>query len=199
MTKSADKMKKIKVISGTKVAKDVESIYIDSFPEEELIPFEDLLEMSNNDSVSFTAYYCDNSIIAFSYSVDRPEFVFILYFAVNPKYRGKGYGTKILTEYLLNSSHGKPVYLNAESPDSSVADNEKRIRRINFYERAGIHQSGYEISDGYVTFCVMSTSVISDITPYIDFVNEILSKYPPESVPVSEVDQYQYSESKKSE
>lgn len=63
---------------------------------------------------------------------DLNEFIFIEYFGLNPKYQGKGKGTKILNNFI--KSVGKLVVLEVEK-----VDNEIKQRRVDFYQRLGFY------------------------------------------------------------
>ncbi len=58
------------------------------------------------------------------------DFIFVEHFAVDKNLRGKGMGTKMMKDLLLE---GKLVILEVEEPDTEI-----NRRRIGFYERAGL-------------------------------------------------------------
>lgn len=134
----------VPVTRGGAFEKDVMGLYRASFPAVERVPYEAL-------TVGAELGICDNLAL-----VDRGEFVgmaylirdeetpCLLYFAVCPEKRGRGYGGSALS--LLELMYDGRVFLYVEDPDQDEARRELRLRRLEFYRRNGLNLTGRKIS-----------------------------------------------------
>ena len=69
-----------------------------AFPEDEQIPWDDLMRLIGEMPLDFTAYYDGEEFIGFTIVYPRKSFSWFWYFAVSKELRGKGYGQQILTQ-----------------------------------------------------------------------------------------------------
>ena len=83
----------------TKVQK-VKQLYETAFPEDEQIPWDDLMRLVEEMPLDFTAYYDGEEFIGFTIVYPRKQFNWFWYFAVQEELRGKGYGQQILTQLI---------------------------------------------------------------------------------------------------
>ena len=112
----------------------IKLLYQTAFPENEQIPWEDLVRLIDQMQLDFTAYYEDDTFIGFTILFPHKKFNWFWYFAVIPELRGQGKGQKILT-YLIEKYKEKNVVLDMESPKQECNNKEQRIRRHDFYLR----------------------------------------------------------------
>jgi len=105
-------------------------LYEDAFPEHERRTLEAQSKLFGKLSYQFDVYIKEDVFIGFVLWWDFKNFQYIDHFAVSQKLRSKGYGAKILEEYINEAL--KPIVLEVELPDSSI-----NRRRIQFYERLG--------------------------------------------------------------
>ena len=109
-----------------------EKILVESFPKNE---YRDLLQQKENVN-SNTLFSCniiianENPIGIINYWTFN-DFYYIEHFAIDSAKRNQGYGKKVLEK--LKEEIGKPFVLEVETPDNEIA-----IRRVHFYERAGL-------------------------------------------------------------
>ena len=82
----------------------IRQLYETAFPEDEQIPWDDLMRLVGEMPLDFTAYYDGEAFIGFTIVYPRKSFNWFWYFAVCKELRGKGYGQQILT--LLNGIRG---------------------------------------------------------------------------------------------
>ena len=80
--------------------KKIKQLYETAFPEDEQIPWEDLMRLVGEMPLDFTAYYDGEAFIGFTIVYPRKSFNWFWYFAVNEELRGKGYGQQILTQLI---------------------------------------------------------------------------------------------------
>jgi GNAT superfamily N-acetyltransferase len=118
----------------------IKFLYQTAFPENEQIPWEDLVRLIDQMQLDFTAYYEDDTFIGFTILFPHKKFNWFWYFAVIPELRGQGKGQKILT-YLIEKYKEKNVVLDMESPKQECNNKEQRIRRHDFYIRNGFRDT----------------------------------------------------------
>lgn len=129
-------------------------LYETAFPEDELIPWDDLMGLVTTMSLDFTAYYHEDGLVGFTIVYPRPAFNWFWYFAVRPELRGRGLGQQILT-MLMDKYKGCTNILDMESPEQVCTNQEQRKRRHNFYLRNGFRDTGVGKSYGSVDMTIM--------------------------------------------
>lgn len=80
----------------------------------------------------------------------------IFYLAVSPRARGKGYGSMIL-DYVKKKGKEKNVNLDVEALDTSAENIAERFRRVEFYRRNGITDTGYRLFGNGIKYMVLSS------------------------------------------
>ena len=115
-------------------------LYQTAFPENEQIPWEELLPLIDKMHLDFTAYYEGEEFIGFTKVYPRASFNWYWYFAVKPELRGQGKGQKILTA-LIEKYKGQSSVLDMESPRQKCDNSEQRKRRHEFYLRNGFRDT----------------------------------------------------------
>ena len=91
---------KEKHITAANADEKVKQLYETAFPEDEQIPWKDLMRLIGEMPLDFTAYYDGETFIGFTIVYPRKQFNWFWYFAVCKEQRGKGYGQKILTQMI---------------------------------------------------------------------------------------------------
>ncbi len=89
-----------KKISNAKSDDQIRRLYETAFPEDEQIPWDDLMRLVGEMPLDFTAYYDGEDFIGFTIVYPRKQFNWYWYFAVREELRGKGYGQQILTQLI---------------------------------------------------------------------------------------------------
>ena len=115
-------------------------LYQTAFPENEQIPWKELIRLIDEMHLDFTAYYEDDNLIGFTIVFPHKQLNWFWYFAVKPELRGQGRGQKILTA-LIEKYKGKTCVLDMESPKQKCDNSEQRIRRHDFYIRSGFRDT----------------------------------------------------------
>ena len=106
----------------------------------------------------FTAFYDGDKFAGLLYTIENDRYCFILYLAVNPEMRSGGIGGKILN-YAYEQAKNKIIVLNVESLNSDADNHEQRERRIAFYARHGICETGYGFSMDGVSYSVLASNL----------------------------------------
>ncbi len=118
----------------------LKTLYQTAFPEDEQIPWDDLMRLIDEMSLDFTAYYVDDDFIGFTIFYPRKSFSWFWYFAVQEDMRGKGYGQQILSQ-LKKRYKGQTFVMDIESPHQICNNSQQRHRRHAFYLRNGFRDT----------------------------------------------------------
>ena len=136
----------LKAVRVTKDNRDLEAIkalYESAFPENERKDFRFFLTNSEEvgAALEMLAVYDEALLVGFVIMLNSGDISHILYFAVNEKLRGKGYGSQIL-QTIHNSKPGQRFIADVEKPEHTCGNHEQREKRIRFYDR-----NGYKMTD----------------------------------------------------
>ena len=129
-----------------------------AFPRKEQAPVFLLLMGALRKNTHFTAFYDGDKFAGLLYTIENDRYCFILYLAVNPEMRSGGIGGKILN-YAYEQAKNKIIVLNVESLNSDADNHEQRERRIAFYARHGICETGYGFSMDGVSYSVLASNL----------------------------------------
>lgn len=135
---------------------DILEIYKNSFPEIERFPMWLLRIMSHLKGINFIAFHDEDILCGFSYFFVNEETVFILFLAVNDKIRSKGYGSQIIS-WIKDTYPNRNIFLDVEKPDENSENNHQRLKRIQFYQRNGIFETGHFFTYDNVTYEILCT------------------------------------------
>jgi RimJ/RimL family protein N-acetyltransferase len=141
----------------------IKKIYNDSFPIEEMVPFNKLVAISNDTDHLFYGLFDDSTLVGMSYLIIKEDMLYVLYLAISNSYQNKGYGKIAINEILKKYSNYR-ISLNIEEVNPESFNYNQRVKRKNFYKYFGFVSQDYLISnDEGVTF---ETMVINgDVTP----------------------------------
>ena len=118
------------------IRKDIESLYVSAFPEEERPPVEMFFATVTLDNDQLFGFYENNEFIGFANLITYKDICYLFFFAIVSEKRNQGYGTKIL-QTLKEMYKDKVVTLCYEEIDDKYQDVELRKRRKDFYYRNG--------------------------------------------------------------
>ena len=174
-TRSLSRQKKTEV-------QKIKQLYETAFPEDEQIPWEDLMRLVGEMPLDFTAYYDGEAFIGFTIVYPRKSFNWFWYFAVREELRGKGYGQRILSQ-LLDNYEDQPFVLDMEST-TQVCDNlEERRKRQAFYLRNGFRDTNVYRTYNDITMTIMmrgeGTFTMQD---WDDIIHELQKFWWPEDI-----------------
>lgn len=132
----------------------IKQLYESAFPEEEQIPWDDLMRLIGEMHLDFTAYYDGEDFIGFTIIYPRPSFNWYWYFAVRDDLRSKGYGQEILS-MTIERYKGLTSVFDMESPRQECDNIEQRKRRHAFYLR-----NGFRDTHVYKTFDTVEMTIM---------------------------------------
>ena len=134
-----------------------------AFPKKEQTPMFLLLLGALRKNTHFTAFYYEDKFAGLLYTIENDRYYFILYLAVNQDIRSKGIGGEIL-DYAYAQAGDRNIVLNVEPLDSTADNHEQRERRIAFYARHGICETGYGFAMDGVPYSVLASN-LSEFSP----------------------------------
>ena len=143
--------------------KQVNDIYIKSFPQEERY-----IKLDNMIQSKDTELYClidNNLVLGMMYLIFYKDLIFMLYLAVNIEKRSKGYGSYLL-KWCLQEYSDKKIYLNIEEVKEGIKDYEVRKKRLEFYQKNGFFITNYLSKEDTENFNILSNSKEIEIDEY---------------------------------
>lgn len=132
------------------------SLMKSAFPEKELVPMGILRLFSLRKGASFLSFRDGDEFVGTAYIVEYEDNLSVFYLTVSPRARGKGYGSMIL-DYVKEKGKGKNVNLDVEALDGDAENMTERLRRVEFYRRSGIVDTGYRLYDNGIKYMVLSS------------------------------------------
>ena len=123
-------------MKGSECFEEFFSLLEKSFPTDEYREREGQLALFSREEYRLLCCCKENELSAFFSLWEFGDFCFLEHFAVDPKLRGQGLGTKLLED--LAAYTEKPIILEVEMPDTEQAK-----RRIGFYRRNGFFTNEY--------------------------------------------------------
>ena len=131
------------------------ALYEIAFPEEERIPWKDLLRLVGEMPLEFAEYREGAELLGITIVYPRPRLSWFWYFAVPEEKRGRGIGQRILS-VLLSRYEGRSAVLDMEDPAQAGAPNAaQRRRRTAFYLRNGFRETGIGRNYGPVAMTML--------------------------------------------
>ena len=118
----------------------VKALYESAFPANERIPIKHLLD--DKIKREFWAFFDGDLFCGFSNSITHGSITNIVYFAVVPELRSRGYGSQILQ--VIREQHPDTrivVDIEVEEDSKDAEELERRNRRREFYTRNGFNAS----------------------------------------------------------
>ena len=146
-----------RILSPSEAAADpaLRALYESAFPDEERIPWGDLLRLVGEMPLEFAEYRDGAELLGLTIVYPRQRLSWFWYFAVPEEKRGRGVGQRILSA-LLARYEGRSVILDMEDPaQPGVSNTGHRLRRAAFYRRNGFRETGVGRSYGPVAMTIL--------------------------------------------
>lgn len=125
--------------------KRIKRLYKDAFPKEERVPFFALWHLAKKGEREFFAIESDSGKFGgFAVTMRQRDIVKMSYFAVHPKLRGRGIGSKALKALMKRFSAYRFI-LEIEDVDAPCDDRDTRLRRRKFYLSNGMKSAGFTV------------------------------------------------------
>ena len=127
-----------------------------AFPPKELVPIPLLRLLSLRGGAHFLSFRDGGKFVGTAYLVEYEDNFSVFYLAVAEDKRGLGYGTRML-EWIKEKGKGKNINLDVEALDEGADNLSERLKRVEFYRRSGIVDTGYRLYDMGIKYMVLST------------------------------------------
>ena len=119
----------------------IRRLYREAFPISERKPFSIIRSMEKKGKTDLWYFEDDGGFAGLCATINGTDAILVDYLAVAKKRRGTGLGSEML-KLLLEHYREYGVFLEIEIPDESAPNNSERIRRRDFYLRAGLEPMG---------------------------------------------------------
>ena len=141
---------------GTKRYFKVKKLYLNAFPKNERFPFVGLLAMALQKRVSLQAVYDHDDFIGLIFWTYAEKIIYIGYLAVDPVWRGKGYGSQTLN--LMKQHHpNQEIVLDIEPVIKTAKNYSQRINRLLFYKHNGFKLTQDNLVDEGGHYAILSS------------------------------------------
>lgn len=141
---------------GNRFWSRINSLVKEAFPPEEYISPEMLVERASEENLDFLALTDEGSFVGIMVVRRYGDLAYLLYLAIDPSCRSKGYGSRAI-ETIRAEYPDRKLVVDFEMPDGNASNNDQRIRRRQFYLRNGYRETGlfvtYQGID-YEVFCM---------------------------------------------
>lgn len=172
-------MSELQLINIKKLNKQEKELYKEAFPANERIPIFILKHLAKKDKADFYGIYDDEKFVGIIYIIYYKDIVFISYFAISNKFRGNGYGGRVI-DLIKNKYKENRIILNIEVLDEKASNNKQRIRRKAFYEKCGFKDLGYFIKEGdekYEMLCFSKDDLRVEKEEYMNLMENFFGKF----------------------
>lgn len=127
--------------------KSLKELYIKAFPKAERMPFWYMARQARRDDIALLGIYDEDRLIGMTYIMVWRDIVYIQYLAVAKNQRGKGYGSRILSDLKERYKDCRFV-LEIEEVIKEAPNYKDRQKRQEFYEKNGFYEPGYLLTEG---------------------------------------------------
>ena len=127
-----------------------------AFPKNERFPFVGLLAMALQKRVNLQAVYDHDDFIGLIFWTYAEKIIYIGYLAVDPVWRGKGYGSQTLN--LMKQHHpNQEIVLDIEPVIKTAKNYSQRINRLLFYKHNGFKLTQDNLVDEGGRYAILSS------------------------------------------
>ena len=175
----------IEIKKGSPYLPQVQALYESAFPANERIPMKQLLD--NKIKREFWAFFekedgengAAPTFCGFSNSISHGDITNIVYFAVEPELRSRGYGSQILQAIRRQHPDTRiAVDIEVEEDSKDAEELERRNRRRDFYQRNGFDASPVDYVWQGEHYRLLSAGGTVTEKEFRDFWKEILKDIP---------------------
>lgn len=148
-----------------------------SFPDDERMDIDLIVDRSKIQKVDFYAVYLDEEFVGFFNTMVYKHTAYVLFLAVEENKRDLGIGSEIL-KLIAKIYEGYQVVLDLEVQDENADNASQRIRRKKFYLRNGYVETGYilEYEDVKLELLCYNTNTF-DAAEYQELMNKVSNEH----------------------
>jgi len=158
--------------SKSKIKSKIKQLFSNSFSRKEIIPLWYLLLKAKKPNIDFLAFYDQEKFIGLAYLIKHKEVIYVLYLAIEPEERSKGYGSKVL-DLLKSLNNDSKIFLTIDGINLDAKDYKKRCQRKKFYKDNDFIDAKLLLKIGKNTLetmaykCDVSTQLYKNIFKYL--------------------------------
>lgn len=156
-------LRALDINSDPAVCQRARQLYLQAFPKEERLPWWVLRLQAKRRDIDLTAWMEGGTFCGFTCGVTVEGLHFLLFFAVAEPERSRGYGSAVLKQ--LREKYGSLV-LNVETLEPEASNYAQRLRRLRFYQRNGLQDTGWFVWEVGGRFRVLCTEPELDVKAY---------------------------------
>ena len=173
---------------GKEYRNQVYALYQEAFPEEEKKPVRMLEDMEKQGKLEILAVVEDGGegehFVGLAINMKEPsggtplkgkETALLDYFAISPDVRGKGCGSRAL-KLLLERFAGKTYIFEVEMRDEKAPNAALRERRIAFYLRGGLQETGLFVHAYDTDFEILAPDGQVTYEQYVGFLSRLMGE-----------------------
>lgn len=156
---------------------EIRLIYESSFPADERMPFERVLEKRDSGVMRLLSVEGEGGeLLGFANITLCLDVLALNYFAILPEKQGRGYGTAVI-RLLRERYPDRSIIIDIED-DGIICDNtEQRIRRRAFYERLGFSAMPFRVTIFGVPSIIMSSGLSYTFSEYVEIFSCVFSSW----------------------
>ena len=133
-------LKITRIHSDDKDIGNIRKLYDSSFPDNERVPFLNLLIPESEERQMYGVYEKEE-LIGMYFLYLKDELIYLSYICVSEEKRNLGYGTQILKR-ICDSANGKRIVIDIEECRPEDENYTQEVNRRNFYLRNGFQSTG---------------------------------------------------------
>ena len=134
--------------------KDFKRLFFSAFPPEERPPYFFMKRKLKQGKGELLIAKNSDDFVGFIYLISYQDMVYIFFFAVDEKLRGRGLGSEIL-QFVIKRYQGKRIFLAREPLDDNADNAEQRRKRRDFYLKNGFDDLPIKIIENNYVFDAM--------------------------------------------
>lgn len=162
-------------LQGKPYKEQVYKLYEAAFPKEEKKPLPLLEAQAAEGKMELLAVVEDGEFIGLAMNMLAKDAALLDYFAIDEGKRSGGYGGRAV-RLLQERFAGKPYIFEVEMPDESADNAEQRKRRMAFYLRNGLKETGVYVRAYETEFHLLTPQGHITYEKYVEVLREIMGE-----------------------
>ena len=151
----------------------IKHLFEHAFPSVERPPFNILMSFNHNDLYGVE----DNgTFVGLVDLVIYEDLLYVFFLAIKKTYRGKGIGTKILSDIKEKYQYKYRIYLMAEDPNIECDNHKEREKRIGFYKRNGFKTREEKVIEFGVQYIILYQNKVATKQDFLDHMKYLLGE-----------------------
>ncbi|MBQ8914199.1 MAG: GNAT family N-acetyltransferase [Lachnospiraceae bacterium] len=134
--------------------KRIKSLYLEAFPKVERAPFLLLKRRAKKNKADVLNFVDNGEWLGFAYVISDEYLAYLFYFAIDSRFRGKGYGSEAIRR-IMDYYKEKKLFLALEDWRDASDNPDQRNRRHMFYKKNGLKVLPYRLKEAGMIYAMM--------------------------------------------